>query len=78
MTEKTLCEKMIEIPNEEGIWDGDMAAKEKDVKEFLKIIDEDSLLQSCPDNKSEEYIKAWRDCLEYFRNKIKKHAGDFK
>ena len=36
--EKTLYEKIIEVPDEEGIWNGDEAVKIEDLKQTLKEV----------------------------------------
>ncbi len=38
--EFNLSEKLIEIPNNDGIWDGDEAVSEADIKEFIKSLKE--------------------------------------
>lgn len=42
----TLSSKKVEIPDEEGIWNGDLAYPEKDVKEFIRILEEGNLIDN--------------------------------
>lgn len=38
---KSLSDYIIEIPDEEGIWNGDEACKTDKVREFIQLVNED-------------------------------------